>query len=56
MNEPNAKKVSCPECDTPLVVSSTDQAGSVIECPACSTESEIITLNPLQVAPLEEEK
>ena len=46
----------CPECDTPISLSQDIAVGKIVECPACGTESEIITLNPLQLAPLEEEK
>ena len=46
----------CPECDTPLPIKETLKIGDVVECPACGTESEILSLSPLKLAPLEEEK
>lgn len=46
----------CPECDTPLNLPVNLVVGKIIECPACATESEIIEVNPLKIAPLEEEK
>ena len=49
-------KLICPECDTPLTLSEEISAGKIIECPACAIESEIVSLNPLILSPLEEEK
>lgn len=46
----------CPECDTTLEIPQIITAGMIVECPACGTESEIINLDPLTLAPLEEEK
>lgn len=48
--------VPCPQCDTPIEIPPTSKQAAVVECPACATESEIISVNPLQIAPLEEEK
>lgn len=54
----NAQKTSpkCPECDTPLDPNANYTLGKIVECTACSTESEVVTVNPLTLAPLEEEK
>lgn len=46
----------CPECDTPIIMPANFQIGKVVECPACGIQSEIININPLKLAPLEEEK
>lgn len=46
----------CPECDTALEISKEALVGQIVECPSCGTESEILTLNPFSLAPLEEEK
>ena len=46
----------CPECDTILTLPSQVILGKVLECPACGTESEIVSLSPLKLSPLEEEK
>ena len=54
--KPSPQTIPCPECDTPLVISSKACVGKIIECPACGIESELISLSPLKVAPLEEEK
>ena len=47
---------SCPECDNPIKIQPDDLVGSIIECDACGTESEILSLAPAELAPLEEEK
>ncbi len=46
----------CPECDTPIPLPSELKTGKIIECPACAVECEIISADPLKLAPLEEEK
>lgn len=51
-----AQNQICPECDTPLMLPENVQVGKIVECPACGTQSEVISLNPLKLAPLEEEK
>ena len=48
--------IICPECDTAQEITDPIFEGKIIECKACVTESEIISLNPLKLAPLEEEK
>ncbi|MCJ7740074.1 lysine biosynthesis protein LysW [Candidatus Microgenomates bacterium] len=50
------KKAVCPECDTPFPGKDDLTVGKIIECPSCGTESEVISLSPLTLAPLEEEK
>jgi lysine biosynthesis protein LysW len=52
----NNQKIVCPECDSLINVNSELILGKIVECPACGTESEIINLSPLTLAPLEEEK
>lgn len=49
-------KVTCPECDTPLTLPQELTTGKITECPACGVECEIVSLDPLKLAPLEEEK
>lgn len=46
----------CPECDTPLKLPDEAIVGKILECQACGTENEIVGLNPVTLAPLEEEK
>lgn len=55
-NIQNKQPITCPECDTPLLLPEIISTGKIVECPACGTENEIITTDPLQLAPLEEEK
>lgn len=47
----------CPECESPVLFADGElKEGTVIECSACGTQSEIIQVNPVRLAPLEEEK
>lgn len=46
----------CPECNNNFTSESELSAGKIVECPACVTECEVISVNPLKLAPLEEEK
>ena len=50
------KHAVCPECDTPITFPKNFKIGLVVECPACAAESEIISVKPLILSPLEEEK
>ena len=46
----------CPECDRPLDidVDSVDE-GETITCDECGTELEIVSLDPLDIAPVDAE-
>jgi alpha-aminoadipate carrier protein LysW len=48
--------VVCPECDNPLDVD-TDIAeeGEVITCDECGTDIEIVSVDPLELAPVDSE-
>ncbi len=46
----------CPECDNPIIIEKNITAGEIIECNACGTESEVVSVNPITLAALEEEK
>jgi alpha-aminoadipate carrier protein LysW len=48
--------IICPECDSPMKIKEELTVGKIVECPACGTESEILSLTPIKLAPLEEEK
>ena len=50
------KQAVCPQCDMPIALPQNFKIGLVVECPACATESEIISVKPLTLSPLEEEK
>jgi alpha-aminoadipate carrier protein LysW len=48
--------VVCPECDNPLDIDVDDvDAGEVITCDECGTDLEIVSVDPLEIAPVEEE-
>ena len=47
---------ACPECDTPFPEGEKYQLGEIVECVSCGAESEIISINPLKLVLLEEEK
>lgn len=46
----------CPECDTPLVIDVDEvDEGESVTCEECGAELEIVSLEPLEVAPKESE-
>ena len=46
----------CPECDNPLVVDVDEvDVGEVLTCEECGTELEIVSVDPLEIAPVESE-
>ncbi len=48
--------VICPECDNPLDIDVDEvEAGETITCDECGTELEIISTEPLQIAPVDAE-
>jgi alpha-aminoadipate/glutamate carrier protein LysW len=48
--------VYCPECDTNLDFEEDEiDEGDVVSCPECGTEYEIITINPIELKPVEDE-
>ncbi len=48
--------VVCPECDTPIVVDTDEvEEGDVIQCDECGTDLEIVSADPLEIAPVEHE-
>jgi lysine biosynthesis protein LysW len=49
-------KIICPECDSPINQNQPIKLGLIIECKICGTECEIVNMDPLKLAPLEEEK
>lgn len=48
--------ILCPECNNSIEKPDDLNLGDILECPGCGTECEIINLEPIQLAPLEEEK
>lgn len=48
--------VVCPECDNPLDIDVDDvEEGEVIQCDECGTDLEVVSNDPLELAPVEEE-
>ncbi len=44
----------CPECDNPLDIDEDEvDAGDVVTCEECGTELEIVSVDPLEIAPVE---
>ena len=49
--------VLCPECDSNLDVEEDDvDEGEVISCPECGTDFEVVTVSPLELKAVDEEK
>ncbi len=48
--------VVCPECDNPLDIDTEEvEEGEVITCDECGTDLEIVSADPLEIAPVDEE-
>ena len=48
--------IYCPECDTNLDMDEDEiDEGEIISCPECGSDFEVITLNPIELKPVEEE-
>lgn len=48
--------VVCPECDNPLDIDVDDvEEGEVIQCDECGTDLEVVSSDPLELAPVDEE-
>jgi alpha-aminoadipate carrier protein LysW len=48
--------VVCPECDNPIDVDVDDvEEGEVVTCDECGTDLEIVSVDPLEIAPVDEE-
>jgi alpha-aminoadipate carrier protein LysW len=49
--------VLCPECESNLDVEEDDvDEGEVISCPECGTDFEVVTVSPLELKAVDEEK
>ena len=49
--------VYCPECESDLDIEEDEvDEGEVVSCPECGTDFEVITVNPIELKPVEEEK
>jgi alpha-aminoadipate/glutamate carrier protein LysW len=48
--------IYCPECETNLDIDEEEvDEGEVVSCPECGSDFEIITVNPIELKPVEEE-
>ncbi len=48
--------VVCPECDNPIVVDTDEvEEGETVTCEECGTELEVVSVEPLELAPVEDE-
>jgi len=49
--------VACPECESDLDIEEDEvDEGEVVSCPECGTEFEVVTVDPLELKPVEEEE
>ncbi len=47
--------VVCPECDNPIAINVDEvEEGETMHCDECGVELEILSLDPLELAPIEE--
>jgi len=47
--------VLCPECDSPISIDTDEvEQGETIQCEECGMELEVVSADPLEVAPIEE--
>lgn len=48
--------VVCPECDNPLDIDVDDvEEGEVLTCDECGTDLEVVSSDPLELAPVDDE-
>lgn len=48
--------VVCPECDNPLHIDVDEvEEGEVLQCDECGTDLEIVSADPLEIAPVDNE-
>ena len=48
--------VNCPECETDLDIEEDEvDEGEVVSCPECGSDFEVITANPIELKPVDEE-
>ena len=49
--------VNCPECETDLDIEEEEvDEGEVVSCPECGSDFEVITANPIELKPVDEEE
>lgn len=48
--------VLCPQCESDLDIEEDEvDEGEIVSCPECGTEFEVVTINPLELNPVEDE-
>jgi alpha-aminoadipate carrier protein LysW len=48
--------IYCPECETNLDIDEEEvDEGEIVSCPECGSDFEIITVNPIELKPVEEQ-
>ena len=50
------KKVKCRDCGAEIKIEAKTEVGDILECSECGTEVEVLSLSPLMVEELLEEK
>jgi alpha-aminoadipate carrier protein LysW len=49
--------VYCPECESDLDIEEDEvDEGEVVSCPECGTDFEVVTVNPVELKPVDEEE
>jgi alpha-aminoadipate carrier protein LysW len=49
--------VACPDCESDLDIDEDEvDEGEVVACPECGSEFEVVTIDPLELKPVEEEE
>jgi len=47
--------IDCPECETNLDIEEDEvDEGEIVSCPECGSDFEVITVNPIELKPVEE--
>lgn len=47
--------IYCPECETNLDIDEEEiDEGEIISCPECGTDFEVVTVNPVELKPVED--
>jgi alpha-aminoadipate carrier protein LysW len=47
--------VVCPECDNPISIDPDEvEEGETVECAECGLELEVVSLDPLELAPVDD--
>jgi len=50
------ESVFCQDCNDPIELKREIEVGEIIECPTCGAEMEVVSLEPVVVSLIEEEK